>query len=180
MSIGSSKRPVYVDDNGAVRPVDIGINVKFIGTDRYGNLVPSDDLSSIISAIYPVGSVYLDMSGSSTCPIASLIKGSVWSKVATKILVDVSSVGVAGNGMTIGLTDGEVYGGLSGSGDGYNSALANGNTYGKPIGTTYNWTEGYIRNRLSVGLTEDPEKSGIVVKFSENSSITVNIWKRTA
>jgi hypothetical protein len=83
MSIGSSKRPVYVDDNGTVRQIDIGKNVKLIGTDKDGNLVADDAASvttSIINYIYPVGSVYITVGSSLPSVIASM---GTWEQLAT-------------------------------------------------------------------------------------------------
>lgn len=83
MSIGSSKRPVYVDDNGTVRQIDIGKNVKLIGTDKDGNLVAADAASvttSIINYIYPVGSVYITVGSSLPSVIANM---GTWEQLAT-------------------------------------------------------------------------------------------------
>ena len=43
----------------------------------------STALSNTLSALYPVGSIYIGIQNNGTCPIASLIPGSVWELVAT-------------------------------------------------------------------------------------------------
>ena len=67
--------------------------------------------------------------------------------------------GVKGNGMTLGFTDGETYGGLTVDSD-YTTDLLT-STYGKPIGT--NWSSGSVNYAKSYGVTTDPSKSGIIV-----------------
>jgi hypothetical protein len=49
MSIGSTTRPVYIDNNGNVRPIDIGASKSFIGTDTNGNLVQGN-ISNLIAS----------------------------------------------------------------------------------------------------------------------------------
>ena len=58
----------------------------YCGLDSNGKLpqsVKGDAISATVSAIYPVGSIYLTTSTSGTCPIASLISGSTWVKVGS-------------------------------------------------------------------------------------------------
>lgn len=78
------------------------------------------------------------------------------------------SVPVRGNGMTLGLTEGVKFAGLEQSGSGSATYLF-GNTshYGDPVGTvdpadafgSLDWTK-------SVGITADPDKSGIIADTS--------------
>ena len=79
-----------VDSKGKVTSVESGTVASdsefgVVKTDNTtiiaNNGVISASLSEILGAIYPVDSIYITTSNNSTCPIASLIAGSTWSKV---------------------------------------------------------------------------------------------------
>jgi hypothetical protein len=57
----------------------------YCGLDNNGKIpserIGSDIITTILSSIYPVGSIYITESSSDTCPIASLIPGSTWEKI---------------------------------------------------------------------------------------------------
>ena len=72
---------------------------------------------------------------------------------------------VIGNGMTLGLTDGTNNYGFRNSGNTtYHQTTANTNLYGTDIGSTID--TGYINNTVSLGVTTDPTKSGIIAEQS--------------
>lgn len=83
--------------------------------------------------------------------------------IPDKVLVDIDdTIGVKGNGMTLGLTDGEANGGLyfrtiSGSGvlSEYNDS------YGKNVGTHTDVATNFTSGQ-SIGVTTDASKSGII------------------
>lgn len=135
-----------------------------------------------MNTVYPVGSLYFGIQ--STCPLATVISGSTWEKVASNIALSISNTApVVGNGMAVGLTNGDTNTGLVSDGIGGVNGTANflmvsKDKYGKDIGTsTGNWVSGGGHGTL--GITTDSSKSGIVAKIT-SSSLTVNIWKRTA
>lgn len=84
--------------------------------------------------------------------------------------VDLSLTGtipVYGNGMTLGLTNGNSSFGL-----GYASGtFMEWNAFGQPIGTSVNSDN--VGNG-SIGVTSDAEKSGLVADLSDASAITIN------
>lgn len=85
-------------------------------------------------------------------------------KLPTTITSDVpSEVPVVGNGMTLGLTNGNKNGGLYFYTSDRYEAMSNPNAYGKTAGGTYNLGSLGIG---SVGVTTDGSKSGIVAKTS--------------
>ena len=80
-----------------------------------------------------------------------------------------NSKGVAGNGMTLGITDGSLVGGVYSQSGGQNSGcfqIAQ-NSYGSEIGTSYSGNP--FENDKLIGITSDSSKSGIEVK--DDSSI---------
>ena len=61
--------------------------------------------NDLLNLIDPVGSIYIGTQNS--CPLATLIAGSQWQRVATQVVTNVNTgVAVYGNGKTLGLTDG--------------------------------------------------------------------------
>ena len=132
-------------------------------------------VSTLLASLYPVGSLYIGTQA--TCPLSSLIYGSTWELIGTKILTDIpATLQAKGNGNALGVTNGAVFGGLSsfdsGSGHGYTNAIT-ADTYTL---TTYP-SGGYVAGRY--GVVQDETKSGIIADTNA-SSLTVNMWKRTA
>ena len=76
---------------------------------------------------------------------------------------------VIGNGMTIGLTDGVTFGGLSNYSN--NTLETRTGDYGLSVGSTSSGT-GFNRS-VSVGLTTDSSKSGLIADLSNASAATV-------
>lgn len=71
----------------------------------------------LLSTLYPVGSIYIGTQNS--CPLATLIAGSQWQKVATQVVTNVNTgVAVYGNGKTLGLTNGSQNFGMTDGGYG--------------------------------------------------------------
>jgi hypothetical protein len=125
----------------------------------------------LLDIIFPIGSYYL--SEEDSCPLADWMDGCQWEKVGTS-LVSGTQAAVVGNGMTLGLTDGTNFGGLIAD----NIALRSGgpfynDVYGDNIGTSGSTSK---TSNKSIGVTTDPEKSGIVANLP---TITVNIFRRT-
>ena len=126
-----------------------------------------------MNSVYPVGSLYFGTQ--STCPLQALGIGT-WTKVGSSIITSVNtSVPVKGNGKTIGLTDGAINAGLSVNN--VHTVIASQGNYGKPLDGSN--TESNNLNYKRLGLTTDPENSGIVGTVTR-TALTVNIWKRTA
>ena len=150
------------------------------------NTAISTAISTMLSTMWPVDSIYIGTQN--VCPLASLISGSTWTKIATSIITGVNSnVPVKGTGTSMGitgggLTDGSGAGsgswvsGTGGSGDkriaivkdSYNLALDN---------TSHSTNE--ISGGRAIGLVTNANNSGIVGTVT-SSSLAVNIWKRTA
>lgn len=127
-----------------------------------------------MGTVYPVGSLYFGTQ--STCPLAAIIDGSTWEKVGSSLITSVNtSVPVKGNGKTIGLTDGTTNAGLAVNNT--RMLIASPGNYGKPVDGTNTESNNLINKRL--GMTTNPENSGIVGTVTR-TSLTVNIWKRTA
>ena len=182
MSIGSSKRPVYVDDNGLVRPVDIGSNVKLIGTDKDGNLVATDASSittSIINYIYPVGSVYITVGSSLPSVIANM---GTWKQLATgTTLWNVApSSDDLGKTIQAGLPD--IKGSLSniGSRDGTSINAMGAFTDFSKDEDGYGFS-GYERVRSGYKVTFEASKSNSIYGRSttvQPPAVGVTMWKR--
>lgn len=153
------------------------VNIDLYQSNVGGSVLDLSDVETIfapalLGAIYPVGSYYL--SEAADCPLASLIAGSQWEKVGTS-LVSGTEAPVVGNGMTLGLMASQTEAaGLVSYNDG-SSILTQASTdaYGKPIGSSY--SSGALVGARSIGITTDPEKSGVVANLP---TITVNIFRR--
>ena len=116
------------------------------------------------------GSYYVTTDGSKTIPDPdkSQTDPTTYFKVPklSAYIIQKENIPVIGNGMTLGLTNGTITGGLV-----YSSAreLAAGVTgYGTNVGTTSiaasNFTDG-----TTIGITTDPEKSGMIADLSNDS-----------
>ena len=137
-------------------------------------------INTLLTSLYPVNSFYIG--AQSTCPLASLIAGSTWSKVGTAIVTNVdSSVPVKGTGKAMGIVGGDGDGGswvsgTGGSGDKRITVVKN--SYNLTINdTSYSTTD--ISGGRVIGLATNASNSG-VVGTATSTKITVNIWKRTA
>jgi hypothetical protein len=143
-------------------------------------------INTLLATLYPVNSFYIG--AQSTCPLASLISGSTWSKVGTAIVTNVdSSVPVKGTGKSMGITggadtDGNVgvtgswVSGTGGSGDKRITVVKN--KFNLTLNNTSYETTNISGGRV-IGLTNNASNSGIVGTAS-STKIKVNIWKRTA
>ena len=122
----------------------------------------------ILNLIYPIGSIYLDGSNGEVCPLTSVITGSEWQKIGNKLLTDGSTAPVVGTGSYLGLDYGENHGALYGQ-------IYNSSVEPKVLGTV--GLEPTALNPL--GVSTDPEKSGLVADLGDVTGITVAIWERT-
>lgn len=136
----------------------------------------STAISNMLSTQFPVGSVYWGTQG--TCPMANLIVGSTWTKIATKIVTDVSStVAVKGTGKTLGMTNGSKNVGLVGNGAwDANARLFSTDAYNVNVNTGVGSAQ---LNNGMYGVVTDSTKSGLT-GVATSTTLTINIWKRTA
>ena len=125
----------------------------------------------LLDIIFPIGSYYL--SEEDSCPLADWMDGCQWEKVGTS-LVSGTEAAVVGNGMTLGLTDGTSFAGIRGNGSSGGDIIANTPLYGLNVGSS-GTNSGNLSTNV-VGITTDPEKSGIIANLP---TITVNIFRRT-
>ena len=141
-------------------------------TDNTTKIATTEWVINVLKALYPVGSIYISTQNS--CPLSAFF--GTWQIVGTKILTDIpTQLSSKGNGMTLGLTNGSTNGGMVFNRNGYMSAYSN--SYGTAVGTS---GSSLINQTLaSLGLTTDSTKSGIVTDTNA-TSLTVNLWQRTA
>lgn len=141
----------------------------------------SEDLTnymtySVLDLLYPVGSIYANTT--STCPLATLIPGSTWTKVATSVVTSIdSTVGIKGTGKTLGLTNGSTNVGLTGD-DSHdrNSRVFTTGAYNRTVSSSYSSTN---QNSGCFGVVQNTSTSGLT-GVANSTSISINIWKRTA
>lgn len=140
------------------------------------------DLSNLTSAgqetlvdiLYPVGSIYIGTT--STCPLAA-IKGT-WELQSSAIVTSVNTnVPCKGTGKSLGFQHGSTICGATANGDCVIGASSN------AVNVSFNnnisnWATRF-GNLNIVGITTDDSKSGIVGTVTR-STLSVNIWKRTA
>ena len=137
-------------------------------------------VKSILSSLYPVGSLYITTNNSATCPLASLISGSSWSLVAADKALWTSN---RNGNTTINAGLPNIYG-----------------TFGS--GCMMNWQDSYAsgaffratlsQNPQNAGGTDGGSNVGIGFQASRSNSIygnsstvqppayRVNVWRRTA
>ena len=141
-------------------------------TDNTTKIATTEWVINVLKALYPVGSIYISTQNS--CPLSAFF--GTWQIVGTKILTDIpAQLSSKGNGITLGLTNGSTNGGMVFNRNGYMSAYSN--SYGTAVGTA---GSSLINQTLaSLGLTTDATKSGIVTDTNA-TSLTVNLWQRTA
>lgn len=136
-----------------------------------------DIMQTILSSVYPVGSVYITTSN--TCPLSTLIAGSTWTLISSGVVTSVdTNVPIKGTGKSLGLTNGtanfgmQTTSGAEGNINIFKTAVYNVNVSSTGIGTG-NGVAGVY------GVTTDASKSGIVGTVTR-STLSVNIWERTA
>lgn len=89
----------------------------------------------------------------------------------TEATVPLNDAPVVGSGMTLGLTNGTTNTGLmAGTGD---ILYSRNSIYGTNAGTT-NTASGGISGNISLGVTTDATKSGLIAKVSSANPVTVN------
>ena len=131
-------------------------------------------MNNLLSTLYPIGSIYIGTQNS--CPLATLIAGSQWQKVATQVVTNVNTgVAVYGNGKGLGLTNSQenftAY--LS------NRANINGaNQFGQNVGAGATPKYSGVGDKV-LGVTRDAANSGLTGSLSR-TNLSLNIWKRTA
>ena len=137
-------------------------------------------INTLLSTLFPVGSLYITTNNSATCPLASLISGSSWSLVAADKALWTSNR----NGNTT-----------------INAGLPNiSGTFGS--GCMMNWQDSYVSGAFyratisqspqNAGGTDGGVNAGIGFQASRSNSIygnsltvqppayRVNVWRRTA
>lgn len=82
-----------------------------------------------------------------------------------------TSAPVVGNGMTLGLTNGTTNMSMAPSAVASEGIFAGNNAYGKPVGTN---NGNFVTGANSLGITTDPEKSGIITDLSNATSANIN------
>lgn len=157
---------------GDATTFDANTSQNAVPTIKYVKDLLSDITTNQLNNIYPVGSLYFCTQ--STCPMATLISGSTWQQVGSSLITSVdTNVPIAGNGMTLGITNGSENASLY---RGSNGAMFAASEYGQTVGRT----GGSSTNGIGgFGVTTDATKSGIVGTVTR-SALTVNIFKRTA
>lgn len=136
-------------------------------------------MNNLLSTLYPVGSIYIGTQNS--CPLATLIAGSRWERVATQVVTNVNTgVSVYGNGKTLGLTyNSKNYGIMSRNVSGvYGFVFATTNATDKNNGTSV-YDGGTANSNLCLGVRTQANNSGLTGSLSRNN-LALNIWKRTA
>ena len=137
--------------------------------------VNKQTLDTTLSTLYPVGSIYIGTQN--TCPLEDMISGSTWELVGEKVILDVDTTAtVKGTGISLGLTDGTKLFGVLGGDPGHTLKSRTG-CYGAEVGT--NGGSSTSTASAAIGLTTDPEKSGIEATVSKTEFVC-KIWKRTA
>lgn len=147
-------------------------------TDNSTKIATTAFVKNVLDAIWPVNSMFFGTQ--STCPLAAFF--GTWTKVGTSIVTSVNSTaGVKGTGKTLGLTNGSKNVGIKGQVyAGSNLALgASTLMYDKNNGTTGGdqWDGNDIAGGL--GVVTSSSTSGLTADIT-SSSLTVNIWERTA
>lgn len=170
----SASLGVYIDADGTTYAQAPTTNV----SDNTGNIATTKFVHDVFNAIYPIGSLYIGTQTS--CPMATAIPGSTWSKVGTAYMPTRTSETpqIYGNGKTMVLTNGTQYGALRQGGDAVNPNTSSGAT-SVTMPATNSKTSQFSSNYL-IGLTTSAANSGITGKVTLTNPITCNVWKRTA
>ena len=168
------QKNIYRADGSALQAGDIlgMVHLVFNGTSF---LLQEPNILAILEVMYPVGSLFFGTQAN--CPMAVAIPNSTWTKIATKLTINVNStVAVKGTGKTLGLTNGSVNAGLVSTNQESNYRLFQESAYNKDVFSTGTYNQTAIGGW---GVTTDGTKSGLTGEATV-SSITVNVWKRTA
>ena len=129
-------------------------------------------MNNLLSTLYPVSSIYIGTQNS--CPLATLIAGSQWQRVATQVVTNVNTgVAVYGNGKTLGLTDGRANYGI------YNPSSANVNSCSNFNASINTYASPQRGTGYTLGVVQDGNTSGLTGSLSR-TNLSLNIWKRTA
>ena len=174
------------NDSAAITPLKLKQTIAQDLTNPSADTVPSTKavsdessrittlMNNLLSTLYPVGSIYIGTQNN--CPLAALIAGSQWQRVATQVVTNVNTgVAVYGNGKTLGLTNGSQTCGLVT----YPKVGFAGDTrnYNKNIGTAR--AGDLVRENTSYGIVQNGDTSGLTGSLSR-TNLSLNIWKRTA
>lgn len=149
------------------------------------NLITTS-ISNTLASLYPVGSIYIGTQ--STCPLASLISGSSWTKISgDKVLQSSSSSHAANTTIAAGLPN---ITGKTKSSYGVNNTTANSGALSATI-----YTGGSASGKQDGGSGSDGEPmQSSTISFNASSSnaiygnsstvqppaYVVNVWRRTA
>jgi hypothetical protein len=162
----------------------------YCGLDNQAHLpeaIKNDVIRATIGAIYPVGSIYITVSTSNTCPIASLISDSTWVKVSSgRVLQGADSSHNPGNTIAAGLPNlyGKFRAGTTGNGF-CTFYVSNGGVF-----TAEDTEESYGNVENTGGSSKTAKRIVFSAKnvssiYGNSSTVQppaycVNIWKRTA
>ena len=151
----------------------------YLSTQSRTMSIMNSQYSNLLSTLYPVGSIYIGTQNS--CPLATLIAGSQWQRVATQVVTNVNTgVAVYGNGKTLGLTDNDKnYGIMSRNVSGvYGFVFATTNATDQNNGTSV-YDGGTANANVCLGVRTQANNSGLTGSLSR-TNLSLNIWKRTA
>ena len=141
------------------------------------NGVISASLSEILGAIYPVDSIYITTSSSETCPIASLITGSTWSKVgAGRVLQGADSNHNPNTTIAAGLPN--ITGTFQAARDHNSSDTATGAFYGASEGSAVS-NSGDNDWKVGINASRSSSIYGNSTTVQPPAYVVV-IWRRTA
>ena len=139
------------------------------------NSLISNNLSTLLSNLYPVGSIYIGTQ--LTCPLATLISGSTWVKVSEgRVLQGSDSNHNAGTTIAAGLPN--ITGTFNNT---VNITAASGTFYTRKVSSSTGGTNTYTVSDAGAGI--DASRSSSI--YGNSSTVqppayVVNIWKRTA
>jgi hypothetical protein len=139
------------------------------------NSLIANNLSILLSNLYPVGSIYI--STQSTCPLSILISGSTWVKVSEgRVLQGSDSGHSAGTTIAAGLPN--ITGTFNNT---VNITAASGAFYTRSVSSSTGGTNNYTVSSAGAGI--DASRSSSI--YGNSSTVqppayVVNVWKRTA
>lgn len=155
---------------GAVGEVTMDTTNKTLRVHTDGATPGGTSLVSIetLKTIYPVGAVYIGTT--STCPMASLF--GTWESIGTSLVTSLSGASIKGNGQNIHIH-------TTAGGNANKDAKMQYNNNETLVLTAYDgWHDQYDTNDVYFGDLNN-NNVGLTVNFTK-TSITVNMWKRTA
>lgn len=135
-----------------------------------GNTTGGNSLVSIktLKAMYPVGAVYIGTTAA--CPMASLF--GTWENIGTSLVTSLSGASVKGNGQNIHIHT------TAGGNANKDARMQYNNNEALALTAYDGWHDQYDTNDVYFGDLNN-DNVGLTVNFTK-TSITVNIWKRTA